>query len=339
MVRVQIATCGKCDTEQVFNRPHGKPLPPEAIASKLRLVGWTVKRDGAVLRCAKCEGRTVPTNSEGEPLLATIHCGADGCARTIPIPRTGAAKGREVPASAVMSAMKGAGWLYAPAKGGEHGDAFCPFHAIGVKALGVMVDLRALGEHETRKRLRRDYHLTAEELDAALRDAESTARGSLGDETVDRAMANLAEELAALAAKQQEKEDAAMHDRMGAAADAPRQMTREHRRAIIEKLTAVYEEDGYGGDWSDAKVAQGLNVPVAWVAQLRAENFGDATESEADREQRKAMQREVNTLKTDLKAVRADIARALDAAAQADGKIPGIEARLAAAEAKLNARK
>ena len=344
LVRVQVATCGKCGTEQVFNRPHGKALPVEAIGKKLKLVGWTVKRDGAVLRCPTCEGCAPLVGDNGETLVSTCSCDQEGCGRELALPRrqhAAGAKGRAIPNSIVAQTAKAEGWLALPGKKDTPPAMYCPLHAIGIKSLAIVVDAIQLGEAEAMRRAIRDYGLTGDEARAALRDAESTARGSLGDETVDRALAALAAEMAIMAARQQQQERQAeqMHARTGGALDAPRVSTREDRRAIIEKLTAVYADDGYTGDWSDAKVAAALDMPVAWVVDLRSENFGDATESEADREARKVIQREVNTLKSDLKAVRADVTRALNAAAEADGKLPGIEARLAAAEAKLNARK
>jgi hypothetical protein len=61
------------------------------------------------------------------------------------------------------------------------------------------------------------------------------------------------------------------------AADNTREMTREDRRIIFEKLQDSYLDDtvGYTKDWSDEKVALDLNVPRAWVVTLRKENFGD----------------------------------------------------------------
>lgn len=55
-----------------------------------------------------------------------------------------------------------------------------------------------------------------------------------------------------------------------------RQMTREDRRIIFEKLNEVYadEKTGYSNGWTDAKIADDLGVPRAWVATIRDENFG-----------------------------------------------------------------
>lgn len=57
----------------------------------------------------------------------------------------------------------------------------------------------------------------------------------------------------------------------------PRELTREDRRIIFQKLDEVYLDDkrGYDNGWSDQRVATDLGVPRAWVEELRRENFGD----------------------------------------------------------------
>lgn len=59
-------------------------------------------------------------------------------------------------------------------------------------------------------------------------------------------------------------------------AEVPREMSREERRIIFEKLNEVYvdEKTGYGPGWTDAKAATDLGVPRAWVKQVRDEMFG-----------------------------------------------------------------
>ena len=59
-------------------------------------------------------------------------------------------------------------------------------------------------------------------------------------------------------------------------ADPPREMRREDRRSIFAKIEEVYldEDKGYSSGWSDAKVSQSLGVPLAWVREIREENFG-----------------------------------------------------------------
>lgn len=64
-----------------------------------------------------------------------------------------------------------------------------------------------------------------------------------------------------------------------------REMTREDRRLIFEKLNEVYVDDkvGYGDGWSDEKVASDLGVPRGWVKLIRDENFGEEITSEITR--------------------------------------------------------
>lgn len=59
-------------------------------------------------------------------------------------------------------------------------------------------------------------------------------------------------------------------------ADAPPVMTKEDRRIIFSKIDEHYvdETSGYSDGWSDEKVAKDLNVPRAWVSQIREDNFG-----------------------------------------------------------------
>ena len=68
------------------------------------------------------------------------------------------------------------------------------------------------------------------------------------------------------------------------AADPPREMTREDRRIIISKLDEVYvsESVGYDRGWTDQRVANDLGIPKAWVAKLREENFGPATNEDIE---------------------------------------------------------
>jgi hypothetical protein len=69
------------------------------------------------------------------------------------------------------------------------------------------------------------------------------------------------------------------------AAEAPREMTKEDRRIIFGKLNEVYldETRGYDTGWNDRRIADDLGVPLAWVRDLRDENFGPEGMSEADR--------------------------------------------------------
>jgi hypothetical protein len=70
-------------------------------------------------------------------------------------------------------------------------------------------------------------------------------------------------------------------------APAAREPTREDRRRITETLDEHYEpEKGYRGDWSDQKIGKKLDVPHAWVRELRVLLYGDAAGNEATDEAR-----------------------------------------------------
>lgn len=59
-------------------------------------------------------------------------------------------------------------------------------------------------------------------------------------------------------------------------AEPPPEMTKEDRRIIFAGIDDHYvdETNGYKPGWNDQKVATDLNVPVAWVRQIREDNFG-----------------------------------------------------------------
>ncbi|MBP1841995.1 hypothetical protein J2046_000239 [Rhizobium petrolearium] len=57
-------------------------------------------------------------------------------------------------------------------------------------------------------------------------------------------------------------------------AEKPREMTRDDRRIINDKLDEVYGKDCYKSPWCDATVAKDLGVPRDWVAQVRDQFFG-----------------------------------------------------------------
>ncbi len=68
----------------------------------------------------------------------------------------------------------------------------------------------------------------------------------------------------------------AMADTVATIADKPREMSREDRRIINDKLDEVYAKDAYKSPWTDAAVAKDLGVPRDWVAQVREQFFGPA---------------------------------------------------------------
>ena len=57
----------------------------------------------------------------------------------------------------------------------------------------------------------------------------------------------------------------------------PKQMGRDDRRIVFEKLNEAYgnETIGYNPGWSDTRVAKELGCPLEWVATVRIEMFGD----------------------------------------------------------------
>jgi len=57
--------------------------------------------------------------------------------------------------------------------------------------------------------------------------------------------------------------------------DGIRQMDRLDKRAIFAKLDEVYDDKMYRDDWSDEMVAKDLGVPIDWVEQVRAADFGE----------------------------------------------------------------
>lgn len=78
------------------------------------------------------------------------------------------------------------------------------------------------------------------------------------------------------AQKNEAKENVVEFPKEPAVVKAVREMSRDDRRIIFEKLNEVYldEKTGYGPGWTDAKVATDLGVPRAWVVKVRDEMFG-----------------------------------------------------------------
>ncbi|MGV2109076.1 hypothetical protein ACQZ4X_23755 [Agrobacterium vitis] len=59
-------------------------------------------------------------------------------------------------------------------------------------------------------------------------------------------------------------------------ADKPRDMSREDRAIIFDKLNEVYGKDAYKAPWTDSMVAKDLGVPRDWVSVTRDAMFGPA---------------------------------------------------------------
>lgn len=79
----------------------------------------------------------------------------------------------------------------------------------------------------------------------------------------------------------------------------PRTMTYADRRLVMIKIEEVYmdEHAGYVAPWSDQKVADDLNVPRAWVTELREQNFGPA---EGDGAELRALRAEIAGLREEV---------------------------------------
>lgn len=88
--------------------------------------------------------------------------------------------------------------------------------------------------------------------------------------------------------------------------NAPAEMSRDDRRIIFAKLNDVYldEERGYQAPWTDTAIAASLNCPQAWVAEVREQNFGPASDNS-----------EVRDILARIEKIGADAAKALEQAA------------------------
>jgi hypothetical protein len=68
----------------------------------------------------------------------------------------------------------------------------------------------------------------------------------------------------------------AMVDATAPAAEKPRELSRDDRRIVFDKINGVYENGGYITPWTDSAVAKDLGVPRDWVSQVREQFFGPA---------------------------------------------------------------
>ena len=68
----------------------------------------------------------------------------------------------------------------------------------------------------------------------------------------------------------------AMADATTPAAEKPRELSRDDRRIVFDKINGVYENGGYITPWTDSAVAKDLGVPRDWVSQVREQFFGPA---------------------------------------------------------------
>lgn len=90
-----------------------------------------------------------------------------------------------------------------------------------------------------------------------------------------------------------------------AEADPPRQMTPADRRRIFREIDGNWDEAKarYLGAATDKTIAEAMDVPWAWVEQVRREAFGERGDNEA-----------TDKVKGELQHVRGEIRRQTDAA-------------------------
>jgi hypothetical protein len=323
---VQVARCSSCPAEHVFNvttAAHGG-MPDDSILRKLAVLGWRHARQGKRLSCPACAGTKAPAGA--------LRCAGAGCESLLPI--VGRDQRDGMPAKGLIKgAMRKAGWsnmldnspTCAVCTDGTRAVQYLEKVArIGLAAAEVEYDRRCAdatrmvakqGLHGT---VVLNFHDTMAQIRAT---AEAFVGGSDQLDTLLADMAQIRAEASAVRAT--ERNDPAM-----ALAEAPRTPTRDEKRAIMDKLNAVYAEGAYADAWSDKAVAGALNVPVAWVAEIRAEFFGEADVSEAELAKAREHQRVVNECRADLKAVKADLTAAMDKLAAVERKADAITRRL-----------
>lgn len=100
---------------------------------------------------------------------------------------------------------------------------------------------------------------------------------------------------------------------------APAELDKTSRRLILSKLNDVYEDEvlGYRDDWTDAKVATDLGVPVEWIKELRDDNFGP----EINAAMREAAKQSVVADADNLNRLVVLIDRKLEQMQELDGKV------------------
>lgn len=57
-------------------------------------------------------------------------------------------------------------------------------------------------------------------------------------------------------------------------AEPPPEMSRADRQIVFAKISDHYSGEGYCSGWTDKRVADDLNVPLAWVREIRDQFFG-----------------------------------------------------------------
>ena len=108
-----------------------------------------------------------------------------------------------------------------------------------------------------------------------------------------------------------------------------RQMTRDDRRLIWQKLNETYhsEDAGYQPGWTDHKVSLALDCPLPWVATVREEYFGTFAGSELDMEIVRsknviaAIKRQTEQIRTDVAKIRRTVENSIAEMTELLGRI------------------
>lgn len=324
-VTIQTAACTKCDHVERFEVRGKGHVPDGAIIKKLKLLGWRVQRDGHRLTCAGCLGRPVTRADNGNAMTQYLQCETDGCPQRLTLPRVGRAVGETAPDSVVIAALKAAGWTTAP--GGDHTAAYCAVHGPMVEGFGVTCD-HARNPSGALARMIRVCKGDRAKAETAIATARTLAVQFCGSE------AALEERLESFRPKA--REDTPMTT--GGAAAAPREMQVGDRRRITARLTEVYGDNAYTGDMTDTKLAAELAVPVAWVATVRVEGFGDGETNEAALKEARENRRLLHELSRDFKAAQARVDTALASLAEAERLYGPLADRVRKLEAKMGVR-
>jgi hypothetical protein len=317
-------------------------LPDDVVAKKLKQRGWRIRRGGRDRLCPGCSGvGRLPALADGStaPGVVVANCEVPDCrakltltrSRPWPIdPLTGAVT---PPRSVILSQAKVEGWHV------DGANMSCPAHRLGVKAAGVAL-ASILRPDEARRAHARgclpDCPDPEKCFTTYVDDAFALARETYGAETWDEAV-RLAREEAAEAVQQAAQAARERDENMGEVlklGDSPREPSRDDKRRINAKLTEVCADDGYAADWSDAKVAASLDVPVAWVAAIRSEFFSDHDSNEAQRQAAKEQARLLHELRRDMTTGKGKLEAAMAKLVEAEDYMNGLAARLAKLEPK-----
>lgn len=107
--------------------------------------------------------------------------------------------------------------------------------------------------------------------------------------------------------------------------EPPREPSRDQKRSILRKLDESYDEARkcYIQGMADQVIASGLNVPRAWVVDLREEFYGPS----GDNEEARRIRTEIDAIKSVLGEAERAMDKAVTALSDATTKMQAIEKR------------